>query len=246
MPNVWDVGSARLFESLGFEAIATTSSGLAASLGRHDQSVSLDELVQHVAALSRSVAIPVSVDAEDGYADDGPGLARTIEVLAAAGASGVSIEDHRRGRGLLGLEEAARRVESYVRVADAHDMTVTARAENHLYGEGDLGDTIRRLQAYAAVGADVVYAPGLDNVTDIERVVSEIDRPVNVLLVPRGPHVSQLREAGVRRISTGGALAFVAYGAAARAGRELLREGTTSYSEGALSPEDRESAFGPG
>jgi 2-methylisocitrate lyase-like PEP mutase family enzyme len=244
MPNVWDTGSARLLQSLGFDAIATTSSGFAATLGRHDQNVSLDELVDHVAALTAAVDIPVSVDSEDGYADDTDGLSRTVDALAAAGAAGVSIEDYRPDSGLVDVATASMRVGAFVEAANRHGMMVTARAENQLYGIDDLDDTIERLRAYAAAGGHVVYAPGLVTVEQLSRVVAATDRPVNALLVPMGPTVAELKEMGIRRISTGGALAFAAYGAAARAARELQTDGTQTYATGALSSEDRERAFG--
>lgn len=242
MPNVWDVGSARLLESLGFDAIATTSSGFAATLGRHDQNVSLEELVGHVADICGAVAIPVSVDAEDGYADD-DGLAATVDALAVAGASGVSIEDYRRGEGLLDLDAATERVGIYVEAANRHGVTVTARAENHLYGVQDLDDTLRRLAAYASAGAHVVYAPGLVDVDQLALVVESVEKPVNALLLPAGPTVAEMGEIGVRRLSTGGALAFVAYGAAARAARELQRDGTQNYAAGSLTGDERRRAF---
>lgn len=244
MPNAWDVGSARLFQSLGSAAVATTSSGFAATLGRLDQNVSLDELVAHVAAVCGAVDIPVSVDSEDGYADDAAGLAETVDALAEAGAAGISIEDYRPGRGILPLAEATERVAIFVDAANRHGLTVTARAENHLYGVDDLGDTVERLRSYAVAGAHVGYAPGLIRVSDLSRVVSEIGRPLNALLLPVGPTVAEMREIGVRRLSTGGALAGVAYGAAVRAARELLEEGTQSYAAGMLPAEDKEQAWG--
>lgn len=243
MPNVWDTGSARLFESLGFEALATTSSGFAATLGRHDQNVSRDELVDHVTAVCAAVDVPVSVDAEDGYADDTDGLVETVDALAAAGAAGISIEDYRPGVGLLDVEEATERVAAYVEAADGHRLTVTARAENHLYGVDDLDDTIDRLRAYAGAGAHVVYAPGLVRAADLTRVVAATGVAVNALLLPVGPAVAEMSEIGVRRLSTGGSLAFVAYGAAARAGRELAETGTLDFMTGALSADDRRRAF---
>ncbi len=243
MPNAWDVGSARLLESLGFEAIATTSSGFAATLGRHDQNVSLEELVGHVAAVCAAVGIPVSVDAEDGYAEDEAGLVSTVDALAEAGASGISIEDYRPGPGLLDVTAATERVGVYVEAAGRRSLTVTARAENHLYGVDDLDDTIERLRSYAAAGAHVVYAPGLVNVDRLAHVVDAVEKPVNALLVPGGPTVAEMEEIGLRRLSTGGALAFVAYGAAARAARELQTEGTQTYAAGALTSEERKTAF---
>lgn len=244
MPNAWDIGSALVLQSLGFEAIATTSSGFAASLGRHDQRVSLGELGVHVADLCDAIDIPLSVDAEAGYAVQSEGLPRTIGVLAGAGAAGVSIEDYMPDRGLLGVDEATDRVGRFATAARAEGMTVTARAENHLYGVDDLDDTISRLRVYGRAGADVLYAPGLDDLDEIQRLVSEVERPVNVLLVPGGPSVSELGDVGVRRVSTGGALAFAAYGALAEAARELLESGTSEYAAGNLAWPDRDAAFG--
>lgn len=244
MPNAWDVGSARLLQSLGFEAVATTSSGFAATLGRHDQNVSLDELVDHVAALCAAVDIPVSVDAEDGYADDAAGLAATVDALADAGASGISIEDFRPRDGLLDVATATERVGAYVEAAIRHGVTVTARAENHLYGIDDLDDTLERVRSYASAGAHVVYAPGLITSDQLRKLVAATERPANALLLPVGPTVAEMEEIGLRRLSTGGALAFVAYGAAARAARELQDKGTQTYTTGALFATDRQRAFG--
>lgn len=246
MPNAWDTGSALILQSLGFEAVATTSSGFAATLGRHDQTLSFAELMVHVAAMCAVVDIPVSVDAEAGYSAELDGLTRSVAQLAAAGASGVSIEDYLPGRGLIRQEEAVDRVGQFAAAAGEHGVTVTARAENHLYGVDDLEDTIARLRAYREAGADAVYAPGLVDLADISRVVTEVDAPVNVLLLPDGPTVPELRDAGVRRISTGGSLAFAAYGALAAAGRELLDTGTSGYAATSLTWAEREKAFGPG
>lgn len=244
MPNIWDVGSARLFEALGFSAVATTSSGFAATLGRHDQTVTLEELVAHVAAVCAAVDIPVSVDSEDGYGEGAEGLIATVDALASAGASGISIEDYRPESGLLSIDEATERVGVFADAAKRHGLTVTARAENHLYGVDDLDDTVARLQSYASAGSDVVYAPGLIRVDDLARIVAATECPVNALLLPVGPDVAGMRSIGVRRLSTGGALSFVSYGAAARAGRELLERGTLDFTTGALSADDRERAFG--
>lgn len=246
MPNAWDVGSALVLQSLGFEAVATTSSGFAASLGRHDQSISLDELAAHVADLTDAIDIPLSVDAEAGYAADARDLPGAVGALAGAGASGVSLEDFWPGRGVLAVEEATDRVGRFADAATEEGLTVTARAENHLYGVDDLDDTIARLQSYQGAGAHVLYAPGLADMAAIERVVSEVDLPVNVLLLWDGPAVGALEEVGVRRVSTGGALTFAAYGALAAGAREILASGTSQYVERALSQHDRESAFGVG
>ena len=243
MPNAWDVGSARLFQSQGFSAVATTSSGFAATLGRMDQQVRLEELVEHVTALGAVLDLPLSVDAEDGYADDPAGLESTVEALARAGASGISIEDHRPGVGILDRPAAVERVAVFVEAANRHGLIVTARAENLLYGIDDLSDTIERLNAYAAAGAHVVYAPGLKSSADLRLVVDSVPVPVNALLIPGGPTVGEMRDSGIRRVSTGGALAWVAYGAAHRAARELLDSGTQDYSSGMLSADDRSRAF---
>ncbi|HEX6335622.1 MAG TPA: isocitrate lyase/phosphoenolpyruvate mutase family protein [Jiangellaceae bacterium] len=243
MPNAWDVGSARLLEHLGFAAIATTSSGFAGTLGRRDQRVRRDELLAHVEAMTAAVRLPVSVDAERCYPDEAGGVARTVELIANAGAAGCSIEDYDPAAGVLPIEAATARVAEAVSVAARHGLVITARAENHLYGVDHLDDTIARLVAYRDAGADVLYAPGLAALADIERVVREVEAPINVLTVPGGPPIPELARAGVRRVSTGGALAWVAYGALVTAGRELLDKGTTTFLEELLDGAVRASAF---
>jgi 2-methylisocitrate lyase-like PEP mutase family enzyme len=244
MPNAWDVGSARILESLGFPAIATTSAGFAASLGRMDQQVTADELAAHVRDLAASVDIPLSVDSENCYAETDDGIRTTIDMLADAGASGLSIEDYDPASGIYPFEQALSRVAVAVDAAHRHGMTLTARAENHLYKIDDLDDTIRRLIAFREAGADVLYAPHLTDHEAIRRVVDEVGGPVNVLLLAAGPPVSQLIELGARRISLGGFLTFAAYGALASAGREILESGTVTFTARNLSPEDRLRAFG--
>ncbi len=244
MPNAWDEGSARLLEHLGFAALATTSSGHAGSLGRLDQRVTRDELLAHVERLVAAVDVPVSVDAEGCFPDDPGGIARTVELIATTGAAGCSIEDYHPADGLLPAALAADRVGEAVQAASGAGLVVTARAENHLYGAADLDDTIARLIAYREAGADVLYAPGIAGLAGIERVVREAGAPVNVLAVPGLPTTAELERAGVRRVSTGGALAWVAYGALVAAGRELLEAGTTSYLAAMLDPAVRDAAFG--
>ena len=246
LPNAWDVGSARLLASLGFPAVATTSSGLAASLGRMDQQITRDELAAHVESLIDAVEVPVSVDAESGYAPHPDGVAETVRLLAGLGAAGVSIEDYQSGVGVLARAEAVERVEAAVQAAAETGLVLTARAENHLYGVDDLEDTMARLHAFRRAGADVLYAPGITDPAAIGRIVDEVGAPVNVLLLPGGPTVPELTALGVRRVSTGGALAFTAYGAAAAAARELRDNGTSTYTAGALSQSDRAEAFGGG
>jgi 2-methylisocitrate lyase-like PEP mutase family enzyme len=244
MPNAWDVGSARILESLGFPAIATTSAGFAATLGKMDQQVTVEELASHVRDLSSSVDIPLSVDSENCYAETGDGIQATIDLLAEAGAAGLSIEDYDPATGIYPFQIAVSRVAVAVDAAHRHGMTLTARAENHLYKIDDLDDTIRRLIAFRDAGADVLYAPHITAHEAIRRVVEEVGGPVNVLLLAAGPPVSQLTELGVRRVSLGGFLTFAAYGALASAGREILESGTVTFTSKNLSPEDRLRAFG--
>jgi 2-methylisocitrate lyase-like PEP mutase family enzyme len=244
MPNLWDVGSARLLEQIGFTALATTSSGFAGTLGRRDQRVQRDELLAHVEAVATAVDVPVSVDAENCYPGEPGGIARTVELIASAGATGCSIEDYDPTAGVLPVNVATARVAEAVGAAAPHRLVITARAENHLYGADDLDDTITRLVAYRDAGADVLYAPGLAAMADTERVVQEVEAPVNVLTVPGGPPIPDLARAGVRRVSTGGALAWVAYGTLLAAGRELLEHGTTSFLAATLDETVRTSAFG--
>lgn len=245
LPNPWDAGSARLLESLGFVALATTSSGLAASLGRRDQQVTRDELVAHVEALTRAVRVPVAVDAERGYAPDPDGVARTVELLAAAGASGVSIEDYDPATGRIDdVAVAVDRVAAAAEVCSRHGMVLTGRCENAVYGAGDLDDTLARLRAYRVAGADVVHAPGLTSLADIARVVVESGAPVNVLALRAAPTVGELAGVGVRRVSTGGGLAWAAYGALVSAAVELRDAGTTGYLDRALPAAVRNAAFG--
>jgi 2-methylisocitrate lyase-like PEP mutase family enzyme len=245
LPNPWDVGSALLLERLGFQALATTSSGFAAMLGRADQKVTRDELVAHVAAITAAVTIPVNVDAEGGYAADPAGVARTVELLAEAGASGVSIEDYDPAAGtILPVDAATERIAAAAAVCDRYGVVLTGRAENHLYDLDNLDDTIARLRAYRAAGAGCVYAPGLADLAEIERVVAETAAPVNVLALRHGPTVADLAGVGVRRVSTGGSLAWAAYGALVRAAEELRDLGTSTYLDAAVPRALRDAAFG--
>ena len=245
LPNPWDVPSARLLEQLGFPALATTSSGFAATLGRSDQHVTRDELVTHVANLTAAVRIPLSVDAERGYADDPVGVAGTVRMLAEAGASGVSIEDYDPATGRVDpVGVAVERIAAAAAVCTRYGVVLTGRAENHLYGIADLDDTIARLTAYRDAGAACLYAPGLSDLGDIARVVREVGAPVNVLALRDGPTVPQLAGVGVRRVSTGGSLAWAAYGALVDAAAELRGEGTSTYLDRALPHPLRDAAFG--
>jgi 2-methylisocitrate lyase-like PEP mutase family enzyme len=245
MPNAWDVGSARLLVSLGFPALATTSSGHAASLGRRDGQTTLDELVEHCTAICAAVDVPLSVDAEACFSDDVAGIATTVDRLAATGAAGLSIEDYDPATGrIMPVDVAVARVAAAVAAAQRHGLVLTARAENHIHGVQDLDDTIGRLVRFRREGADVVYAPGLVDRDEIARLVGEVDAPVNVLARPHGPPVPELEAVGVRRVSTGGALAFAAYGALVRAATELRDQGTSSYATREPTAAQITSAFG--
>jgi 2-methylisocitrate lyase-like PEP mutase family enzyme len=245
MPNPWDAGSARLLASSGFRALATTSAGLAWSLGRNDQHVTRAELVAHVAWLAAATDLPLSVDSERCFADDLAGVAETVRLLGEAGAAGCSIEDYDPATGRIDpIGHAAERVAAAARAAHSGDaMVLTARAENHLYGAGDLADTIGRLVAYRAAGADVLYAPGLTDPADIAAVVAAVAAPVNVLALPDAPTVAELEALGVRRVSTGSLLASAAYGAMVTGARELLEAGSSGYARAGLPQDVRAAAF---
>ncbi|MFL5689989.1 MAG: isocitrate lyase/phosphoenolpyruvate mutase family protein [Chloroflexota bacterium] len=247
MPNAWDIGSARLLVSVGFQAIATTSSGHAASLGKGDMQVTREELLGHVEALAAAVAVPLSVDAERCFADDPAGVAATVDLIAAAGAAGCSIEDYDPATDAIdAIDVATERVAAAAEAARRHGMVLTARAENHLHGIDDLDDTIERLRAYRAGGGECVYAPGLVDPGQIERLVRAVDAPVNVLAMRGAPSVPELAALGVRRVSTGGALARVAYGALLTAARELQRDGTFAYLDAAVPGSELEAALAAG
>jgi 2-methylisocitrate lyase-like PEP mutase family enzyme len=213
IPNPWDVGSAVRLESAGFAALATTSSGFAATLGRDDWSLTFDELCAHVESLVAAVEVPISVDAERLFSETPEGVGANVEVLAQLGAAGCSIEDYDSKADIIDpIDTATARVAAAVDAARGSGLVVTARAEQHLHSDADLDDTIERLTAFRDVGADVVYAPGLVDADQIGRVVASVaPTPVNVLLRPKGPSPEALADLGVRRASTGGALARRAY-----------------------------------
>jgi 2-methylisocitrate lyase-like PEP mutase family enzyme len=233
LPNPWDQGSARLFASLGFEALATTSSGSAATLGLLDGATTREQAIASAAAIVEATDLPVSADLENGFADDSAGVAETIRLALAAGLAGASIEDYSGSEDepIYTIEVAAERVAAAAEVAHGGPvrLVLTARAENHLHGATDLADTIARLRAYQEAGADVLYAPGITQLDDIRQVVDSVELPVNVLARPGVPPVDELAAVGVRRISVGGAFAFAALGTAAEAARELLEKGTYGY-----------------
>jgi len=228
IPNPWDAGSARMLESLGFGALATTSSGFAFTLGKLDGEVTLDEVAAHVRALDEATALPVSVDLENGYGAEPEAAARAVEVAAEAGAAGGSIEDWDRDeRRIYEREHAVERVRAAVEAARPSGFVLTARAENLIRGHDDLDDTIARLQAYEAAGADVLYAPGLRTVEQVRAVCSAVSKPVNVLARP-DLTFAELAEAGAQRVSVGGGLAWVAAQALADAATAIRDKGDFS------------------
>jgi 2-methylisocitrate lyase-like PEP mutase family enzyme len=239
LPNPWDAGSAKVLAAAGFRALATTSSGFAATLGRADGSVTRDEALAHSAVIAAATRLPVSADLENGFADDPALVADTMSRAAVTGLAGCSVEDW-SGRALYDTGLAAERVAAAARAAHEGPvrLVLTARAENYLHGRPDLDDTIARLLAYQEAGADVLYAPGLTRAEDIGAVVAAVDRPVNVLAFPGAPPVAELAALGVARVSVGGAFAVAALAAAAQAGRELLEDGTYGYLDRAAPSRD--------
>jgi 2-methylisocitrate lyase-like PEP mutase family enzyme len=226
IPNPWDAGSARVLQWLGFRALATTSSGFAMTLGRLDGNVTCEEAINHAADVVAAVSIPVSADLENGFAGDTAGVVETYAAAIETGLAGGSIEDY-DGAALYSINEAAERVAAAVSVTGGR-FVLTARAENHIRGNPDLADTIARLQRYQEAGADVLYAPGVAKAADVRTLLAEVDRPVNVLVLPGGAAVAELADLGVSRISVGGTFAYAALASLVEAGRELLA-GTTGF-----------------
>jgi 2-methylisocitrate lyase-like PEP mutase family enzyme len=233
MPNPWDRGSARLLASLGFEALATTSSGFAATLGRLDGAVTRDEAIGHAQWIAAGLDVPVSADLENCFADDPEGVAETVRLAAAAGLAGCSVEDYanRDQDPIYDRALAAERVAAAGEAAHGGPvhLVLTARAENHIRGNPDLADTIARLQSYQEAGADVLFAPGVMKPDEIRQLVASVDLPVNVLALPGAPPVAELAALGVKRISVGGAFALVGLSAVAQAATELRDHGTYAY-----------------
>lgn len=249
IPNPWDAGTARLLAHIGFEALATTSAGYAFSAGKPDHGVGRDAMLQHVAAIAAAVDLPVSGDLENGYSDSPSDVAQTVVLAAAAGLVGCSIEDDsgRADNPIYEIHLAAERVQAAAEAAHAlsFPFTLTARAENYLHGRADLGNTIKRLQAYQEAGADVLYAPGLIRKEDIAVVIRSVDRPVNVLAGLGDPplDLATLSELGARRISVGGSLSRAALGAFLRAAHEMRDYGTFTFTKDAASGRDLNQIF---
>ena len=251
MPNPWDAGTAKLFASLGFEALATTSLGFANSLGRVDGTLALsrEEVIANCREIASATDLPVNADLENGYADD-PDEAATIFRLAAdAGIVGGSIEDStgNPAKPIYDFDLAVARVAAAARVAHSlpFPFTLTARAENYLHGRPDLDDTIRRLEAFAAVGADVLYAPGLRDLETIRRVVAAVQKPMNVVMSAADPEITaqQLADIGVKRISVGGALSRLAFAAVRDAAVAMRDAGTFQWVRDTFPSKDLKSIF---
>jgi len=242
LPNPWDPGSAKVLLRLGFEALATTSGGYAGTLGRLDGSVTRQEALEHAVTVVDAVDVPVSADLENCFADEPEGVAETARLAVGTGLAGFSVEDHRRGDGdaIYPTGLARDRVEAAVEAAhgDGARLVVTARAENYLHGRPDLADTISRLQAFQAAGADVVYAPGITAAADIRSVVASVDVPVNILILPGVPPLAELAGMGVARVSVGSGFARVATAALVTAGRELIGAGTYGWLAGSATGAD--------
>jgi 2-methylisocitrate lyase-like PEP mutase family enzyme len=233
IPNPWDAGSARVLEALGFQALATTSSGFAFTLGRADGEATLDDVVEHVRTLVSATALPVSVDLENGYGHEPQAAASAIARVAEAGAVGGSIEDFDPRGSIYPLDDAVERVAAACDAAGqlGFPFLVTARAENHIRGNPDLDDTIARLQAYERAGAHVLYAPGLRSADEILAVCEATSRPVNVLARP-GLSMREIADAGAKRVSVGGALTWVAVAAMVTAAERMRDEGDFSLLTG--------------
>ena len=229
IPNPWDAGSARVLEALGFPALATTSSGLAFTLGRRDGGATLDEVAAHVAELDAATSLPVSADLENGYGPEPEAAATAVLRAAQAGAAGGSIEDWDPAGILYDPPHAVERIAAAVEAARSlgRPFMLTARAENHIRGNPDLGDTVARLQAFEQAGADVLYAPGLRTAAEIREVCAAVSKPVNVLALPMLT-VQEIFEAGAQRISVGGGLTWVAVKAMADAAIAMRDQGDLS------------------
>ena len=249
IPNPWDMGTARFLAYLGFEALATTSAGFAFSLGKRDNTVARDEVIEHIGTIAAVTDLPVSADLENGFGDAPKTVEETIRLAAEAGVVGGSIEDStgRQDDPIYEIDFAAERIRAAVAAVRsfAYPFMLTARAENYLHKRHDLADTIRRLQAFQEAGADVLYAPGLLNRSDIATVISSVDRPINVLMGMQGANLTleELSQLGVKRVSTGGALARAAFGAVLRAAMEMRDHGTFHFVDSAIGSRDINGIF---
>jgi len=235
IPNPWDAGTARLLAGLGFEALATTSLGLANMLGRVEGKLSRAEIIDNCRVIAEATDLPVNADLENCFAHDPEAAAETIRLAAEAGAVGGSIEDYTGDAAapIYDFDLAVARVRAAAQVAHALPVPfmLTARAENLIHGRSDMGDAIRRLQAYEAAGADVLYAPGLRNLEEVRQAVRAVNRPFNVVTGWLDPDITlaQLSDAGARRISVGGALSRLALAGFLNAARAMQQHGSFAW-----------------
>lgn len=249
IPNPWDVGTASILAAMGFEALATTSAGLAFSLGVAEGGVSRDQALEHCRTIVDATSLPVSADLEKGFGDSPEAVAETVGLAFGTGLAGCSIEDHTGDRSdpIYGFSLAVERIAAAVEASRAlpHDFVLTARCENFLWGRKDLDDTIKRLQAFEQAGADVLYAPGLHDLDTIRTVCSAVTKPVNVVMGLPGATfgVPELEAAGVTRISVGSVLARAAFGTFVRAAREMADHGTFRFSDDAMGFAELEGFF---
>jgi 2-methylisocitrate lyase-like PEP mutase family enzyme len=243
IPNPWDAGSARVMQGLGFEALATTSSGFAQTLARLDGRVSADEKLAHCTDVCAAVRIPVSADLENCFADSPAGAAAVLTQAGSTGIVGGTIEDYSNDpqNPMYDFDLAVERVHAAVEAVSAFDFPfmLTARAEGLLRRAHDMDEIIRRLQAFEKVGADVLYAPGLTTLDEVRIVTEAVTKPVNVWIPPfKGVTVDELAAAGAKRLSTGGALARLMLGSLMQAGNEMLQQGTFNWTTGMASGDD--------
>jgi len=240
IPNPWNGGTARMLTALGFEALATTSAGYAFSVGRLDSSgdISREDILSNAKEIVEATHLPVSADLEGGFGDAPQVCAETIKMAATIGLVGGSIEDASgdRDNPIYDFGQTVERVAAACEAAKDLPFVLTARAENFLHGRPDLDDTIRRLQAFEKAGADVLYAPGLPDLEAIRTVCQSLNKPVNVVMGLSGPtySVAELQEAGVKRISVGGALARAALGSFMRGATEIMEKGTFDFAADAM------------
>jgi 2-methylisocitrate lyase-like PEP mutase family enzyme len=248
LPNPFDVGSARLLASLGYKALASTSAGFAWTMGRSDYGLKLDELLEHLTALSSATDLPVNADFESGFADEPAGVAENVRKAAATGVAGLSVENRTTDpkNPLYDFQLSVERIRA-ARAAlddDESGVLLVARCEGFLTGEANLDMTIKRLTAFAEAGADCLYAPGIRTREQISAVVKAVaPKPVNVLVMAPDFKVAELAELGVRRVSLGGHLAAAAWGGFMRAAKEIVEQGTFSELKNSYSGRDLVKVF---
>ncbi|WP_341486395.1 isocitrate lyase/phosphoenolpyruvate mutase family protein [Pararhizobium sp. A13] len=249
IPNPWDIGTARILAALGFRALATTSAGMAFSYGVAEGQTSREDTLNHCRALVSATPLPVSADLEKGFGDSPESSAQTIRAAADLGLAGCSLEDHTGNpeEPIYDFSFAVERIQAAAeaRSALSHDFVLTARCENFMWGRPNLDDTIKRLQAFEAAGADVLYAPGLKDLDTIRLVCESVSKPVNIVMGLPGTtfSVAELASVGVKRISVGSALARLAYGAFANAAREMVASGTFEFAQQAMGFAELEGFF---